>query len=72
VLGLRPPEVHAPLRVLALGAHADDIEIGCSGTLLQLENVYGELELHWVVLGCPTAERAREAELSARHLLGSG
>ncbi len=72
MLGLRPPEVHAPLRVLALGAHADDIEIGCSGTLLQLENVYGELELHWVVLGCPTAERAREAELSARHLLGSG
>ena len=26
----------APLRVLCLGAHADDIEIGCGGTVLKL------------------------------------
>ena len=26
----------APLKVLAVGAHSDDIEIGCSGTLLRL------------------------------------
>jgi LmbE family N-acetylglucosaminyl deacetylase len=24
-----------PLRVLALGAHSDDIEIGCAGTILR-------------------------------------
>lgn len=34
MLGLRPGP--GPLSVLALGAHPDDIEIGCGGTLLQL------------------------------------
>ena len=50
--------------VLALGAHADDIEIGCGGTLLRLAAEYPELEVHWVVLsGSP--ERAAEARASA-------
>src|SRR5471032_924186 len=50
--------------VLALGAHADDIEIGCGGTLLRLAAEYPELEVHWVVLsGNP--ERAAEARASA-------
>jgi LmbE family N-acetylglucosaminyl deacetylase len=49
-----------PLRVLALGAHADDIEIGCAGTLLRLE----PSELHYVVFA-GGAERADEARASA-------
>jgi LmbE family N-acetylglucosaminyl deacetylase len=49
----------APIRrVLALGAHADDIEIGCGATLLALQEAY-ELEVTWVVLA---AEGAREEE----------
>ena len=54
--------------VLALGAHADDIEIGCGGTLLRLASTYPELEVHWVVLsGSP--QRAQEARDSAESLL---
>ncbi len=29
-----------PLHVLCLGAHSDDIEIGCGGTILQLTRSY--------------------------------
>ncbi len=53
-----------PRRVLALGAHADDIEIGCGGTLLRLATERGELEVLWVVF-CATPERAAEARASA-------
>jgi LmbE family N-acetylglucosaminyl deacetylase len=53
-----------PLRVLALGAHADDIEIGCGGTILRLADERPDLEVTWVVL-CSTPERAREAQASA-------
>jgi LmbE family N-acetylglucosaminyl deacetylase len=53
----------APLKVLAIGAHADDIEIGCGGTLLRLAQA-AELDLHWVVLSA-VGERAGEARASA-------
>jgi len=69
VIGLRPAGPAERLRVLALGAHADDLEIGCGGTLLRLERLYGRLEVRWVVVGCADEARAREAERSARALL---
>jgi LmbE family N-acetylglucosaminyl deacetylase len=52
------------LRVLAIGSHADDIEIGCGGTLLRLADELEALELHWVVLSADGA-RADEARASA-------
>jgi LmbE family N-acetylglucosaminyl deacetylase len=52
------------LRVLAIGSHADDIEIGCGGTLLRLTQTVEALELHWVVLSAAD-ERADEARASA-------
>ncbi len=58
----------APLRVLALGAHADDIEIGCGGTLLRLAAQRRSLEIAWVVF-CATPERASEARASAEAFL---
>jgi LmbE family N-acetylglucosaminyl deacetylase len=53
-----------PKRVLALGAHCDDIEIGCGGTLLRLAAERRSLEVAWVVF-CSTPERAAEARASA-------
>jgi LmbE family N-acetylglucosaminyl deacetylase len=59
----------APRRILALGCHADDIEIGCGATLLTLVRGVPELEVFWVVLGA-TGERAEEARRSAGAFLG--
>jgi LmbE family N-acetylglucosaminyl deacetylase len=53
-----------PCRILALGAHSDDIEIGCGGTILRLAAERRELEVLWVVF-CASAERAAEARASA-------
>jgi LmbE family N-acetylglucosaminyl deacetylase len=57
-----------PYRVLALGAHSDDIEIGCGGTILRLAAERRRLEVLWVVF-CSTRERAREAQASAAAFL---
>src|SRR5207253_10219479 len=61
MLGLRPPGPGGTVTVLALGAHADDVEIGCAGTLLRLAELYPGLSVHWVVMGCEDEERARGA-----------
>ena len=53
-----------PLRLLCLGAHCDDIEIGCGGTILALARHEPRLAVDWVVLSGDDA-RAREAERSA-------
>ena len=66
-LGLFTALERAP-RILALGAHSDDIEIGCGGTLLRLQAEQSDLDVTWVVF-CSTPERAREAEASAKGFL---
>ena len=53
------------LKVLCLGAHSDDIEIGCGGTLLALTRARPEVEVTWVVLGAE-GQRGREARASAQ------
>ena len=55
-------------RVLCLGAHSDDIEIGCGGTILRLLEQQKQLEVYWLVF-CSNADRAREAEASAGSFL---
>jgi LmbE family N-acetylglucosaminyl deacetylase len=60
-----PPR--GPLAVLCLGAHSDDIEIGCGGTLLRLLAERRRVMLHWVVLS-GDRRRAQEARRSATRL----
>jgi len=57
-----------PCRILCLGAHADDVEIGCGGTLLALLDGLTTLEVVWVVLSA-RGVREREARTSAERLL---
>jgi LmbE family N-acetylglucosaminyl deacetylase len=56
------PTSAAPLRVLCLGAHSDDIEIGCGGLILQLLATSRKVDVDWVVFA---ADGRRESE--ARH-----
>jgi LmbE family N-acetylglucosaminyl deacetylase len=62
------PAGAAPLKVLVLGAHADDIEIGCAGTILKLIANGAVGSVCWVVLSGKDA-RAEEARSSAEELL---
>jgi LmbE family N-acetylglucosaminyl deacetylase len=62
----------APLRILCLGAHCDDIEIGCGGTVLRLLDERPGSTVHWVALSS-NPEREREARASAAGFLaGAG
>jgi len=54
--------------VLCLGAHADDIEIGCGGTMLTLLEADPSLAVTWVVFSAE-GERAEEARRSAENFL---
>jgi LmbE family N-acetylglucosaminyl deacetylase len=70
MLGLSPAE--APRRVLAIGCHADDIEIGCGGTLLTLIAANPEVEVDWVVLAAPGARSAEARASATAFLAGAG
>ncbi|MGH8093092.1 MAG: PIG-L deacetylase family protein [Chthoniobacterales bacterium] len=54
--------------LLFLGAHADDIEIGCGGTILKWAAANPGLKVHWVVFSAEGARRI-EARRSAELLL---
>jgi len=59
-------------KVLCLGAHSDDIEIGCGATLLHLIRERPSLEVYWAIFSA-RGPRAREARASAREFLrGAG
>lgn len=60
----------SPLNILCLGAHADDIEIGCGGTMLRLLQEYPGATVRWVVFAANPVREA-EARNSAAAFLGS-
>lgn len=64
LIGIR----HAKLTVLCLGAHSDDIEIGCGGTLLRLLRDHPESTVVWVVFSA-RGRRRQEALKSANAIL---
>ncbi|MGC2639218.1 MAG: PIG-L deacetylase family protein [Acidobacteriaceae bacterium] len=58
-----------PLRILCLGCHSDDIEIGCGGTILRLAEQFPDAQFHWIVLSA-LGPRKAEAERAAELFLG--
>jgi LmbE family N-acetylglucosaminyl deacetylase len=56
------------IKILCLGAHCDDIEIGCGGTLMSLMKKYKGTEIHWVVFSSDS-ERGKEARMCANKFL---
>jgi len=60
-----------PLRILCLGCHSDDIEIGCGGTILRLAKQYPRCLFDWVVFSA-TGVRAAEAQRAAEMFVGPG
>jgi LmbE family N-acetylglucosaminyl deacetylase len=74
VLGLslaRPPD-GAPPRLLAVGAHADDIEIGCGATILRLVAEHPGLSVDWLVLSGHGDRAAEATDSAAAFLTGAG
>lgn len=57
-----------PPRILCLGAHCDDIEIGCGGTLLQLLRQMDNCEILWTIFSSDP-QRTKEAKNSADRFL---
>ncbi len=71
MLSLPLPRSEDGLQLLCLGAHSDDLEIGCSGTLLAILRAREIAGVTWVVFS-GDAERAAEAASAAKRLLGNG
>jgi LmbE family N-acetylglucosaminyl deacetylase len=65
-----PSNADSSLNVLCLGAHSDDIEIGCGGTILHLAQQYPNCVFHWVVFSA-CGVRAAEANSAAALFAGT-
>lgn len=58
-------------RILCLGAHSDDIEIGCGGSLLRLLREYPAAQVTWVVFSASGARIAEARDSAERFLQGA-
>ncbi len=56
--------------VLFLGAHCDDIEIGCGAAIMRLLDEYPQVHLHWVIFSSDKT-RAGETRQAALRLCGA-
>jgi LmbE family N-acetylglucosaminyl deacetylase len=63
------PKFPPKATVLCLGAHCDDIEIGCAGTVLELRQRFPDLHVEWIVFSGDEV-RAAETRSAAAKLLG--
>lgn len=69
MLTLAPsPSSSQPLRLMCIGAHSDDLEIGCAGTLMSWLASPRPVHVTWVVLTA-SGKREQEARASAKALL---
>ncbi|MFO7658801.1 MAG: PIG-L deacetylase family protein, partial [Bacteroidales bacterium] len=67
MLGLKPDHKEA-LNILCLGAHCDDVEIGCGGTILKIIENYKISHFKWVIFASNEI-RKKEATSSAEMFL---
>ena len=65
-----PQAAGSGFRILCLGSHCDDIEIGCGGTILRLLTEHVDVAVFWVVFSS-TPMRSDEARCSAESFLAS-
>lgn len=63
------PDLPADGTILCLGAHCDDIEIGCGGTLVELRQRHPGLRFVWVLFAGDEV-RERESRTAAAALMG--
>ena len=63
-----PNRKGSAFKILCLGAHSDDIEIGCGGSILKLLEEIEDVYIYWIVFSAGTT-RAKEALKSARIFL---
>jgi LmbE family N-acetylglucosaminyl deacetylase len=61
-----------PLTMLCLGAHPDDVEIGCGGVVLRLLRARPGSAVHWVVLSGAGGRREEATQSAADFLAGAG
>jgi LmbE family N-acetylglucosaminyl deacetylase len=64
-----PDKNSGPLKILCLGSHSDDIEIGCGGTILRLLTSKPEIEVTWVVFGSSNKRDYEARDSAARFLV---
>lgn len=60
---------HEPKCVLLIGAHCDDLEIGCSGTIRKMVHAWPRTRFIWVTLSSDET-RATEARAASTRILG--
>jgi LmbE family N-acetylglucosaminyl deacetylase len=63
-----PPDAQESFKLLCLGAHSDDIEIGCGGTVLRIAAELPDLVVRWIVFS-GDERRGTEARNSATAIL---
>src|SRR5215475_1623867 len=69
---LHTPNAAGALRVLCLGAHSDDIEIGAGGLILQLiRRSAVPVDIDWVVFSAPPKREAEARRSAALFLKGA-
>jgi LmbE family N-acetylglucosaminyl deacetylase len=72
VLPLLLGRAGAPLNLLCLGAHADDIEIGAGGTVLALLERHADARVLWIVLSASPMRRTEARAAAAAFLAKAG
>ena len=66
--GLENSSIASVCEIVCIGAHCDDIDIGCGGAMLALLERNPDAHVTWVVIGS-TPVREREFRASARRFL---